>query len=121
VRELENLLRRVAALSAQEVIGAAIIDAELADPPPGGGGHGESLGAAVAHHLTRYFAAHDHGLPAPGLYKRVLKEIDNPLISLSLTATRGNQIRAAKLLGLNRNTLRKKIRELDIRVVRGLE
>ena len=44
-----------------------------------------------------------------------------PLIVLTLGATRGNQIRAAHLLGLNRNTLRKKIRELDIPVVRGLK
>jgi two-component system nitrogen regulation response regulator GlnG len=43
------------------------------------------------------------------------------LIVLTLGATRGNQIRAAHLLGLNRNTLRKKIRELDIPVVRGLK
>jgi two-component system, NtrC family, nitrogen regulation response regulator GlnG len=50
----------------------------------------------------------------------VLREVERPLILLTLTATRGNQIRAAQLLGLNRNTLRKKIRELDIEVMRGL-
>jgi two-component system nitrogen regulation response regulator GlnG len=50
----------------------------------------------------------------------VLREVERPLISLTLAATRGNQIRAAQLLGLNRNTLRKKIRELDIGIVRGL-
>ncbi len=60
-------------------------------------------------------------LPAAGLYDRVLREIERPLISLTLTATRGNQIRAAQLLGLNRNTLRKKIRELDIEVMRGVK
>ncbi len=60
-------------------------------------------------------------MPAAGLYDRVLREIERPLINLSLAATRGNQIRAAELLGLNRNTLRKKIRELDIRVIRGLK
>ena len=42
-------------------------------------------------------------------------------ISRSLAATKGNQLRAAEMLGLNRNTLRKKIRELDIPVVRGLK
>jgi two-component system nitrogen regulation response regulator GlnG len=50
----------------------------------------------------------------------VLREIERPLIILCLSATRGNQIKAAELLGLNRNTLRKKIRELDIEVTRGL-
>jgi two-component system nitrogen regulation response regulator GlnG len=48
----------------------------------------------------------------------VLREIEVPLIGAALGATRGNQIKAAELLGLNRNTLRKKIRELDIHVVR---
>ena len=70
-------------------------------------------------HLNEYFAAHRDGLPAAGLYQRVLKEIERPLIQISLAATRGNQIKAAALLGLNRNTLRKKIKELDIQVFRS--
>jgi two-component system nitrogen regulation response regulator GlnG len=51
----------------------------------------------------------------------VLREVERPLIELTLAATRGNQIKAAHVLGLNRNTLRKKIRVLDIPVVRGLK
>jgi two-component system nitrogen regulation response regulator GlnG len=54
------------------------------------------------------------------LYDRVLAEVERPLLRLVLSATRGNQIKAAAMLGLNRNTLRKKIRELDLPVVRGL-
>jgi two-component system nitrogen regulation response regulator GlnG len=81
----------------------------------------ESLSAAVERHLREYFAAHHDGLPASGLYDRVVREIERPLIELSLSATNGNQVQAAKMLGLNRNTLRKKIRELDIRVLRGLK
>ena len=46
-------------------------------------------------------------------------EIEHPLLSVTLAATRGNQIRAADLLGVNRNTLRKKIRDLDIQVFRS--
>jgi two-component system nitrogen regulation response regulator GlnG len=80
----------------------------------------EGLGAAVERHLKEYYAAHKDALPAAGLYDRVLREVERPLILLTLAATRGNQIRAAQLLGLNRNTLRKKIRELDIEVMRGL-
>jgi two-component system nitrogen regulation response regulator GlnG len=126
VRELENLIRRLSALYSQEVIGADIVQKELtvaaAESGEGAGAvpDDESLGAAVERHLRTYFAAHQDSLPSSGLYNRVLREIERPLIELSLAATRGNQIRAAKLLGLNRNTLRKKIRELDIQVVRGL-
>src|SRR5271155_4579721 len=125
VRELENLVRRLAALYSQEVIGVGIIEAELGDLAPtgdaGDGPSGEGLAAAVERHIKGYFAAHKGGLPAAGLYDRVLREVERPLILLTLGATRGNQIRAAHLLGLNRNTLRKKIRELDIPVVRGLK
>jgi two-component system nitrogen regulation response regulator GlnG len=125
VRELENLVRRLAALYSQEVIGVGVIEAELGDglspsdptETPGA----EGLAAAVERHIKGYFAAHKGGLPAAGLYDRVLREVERPLIVLTLGATRGNQIRAAHLLGLNRNTLRKKIRELDIPVVRGIK
>jgi two-component system nitrogen regulation response regulator GlnG len=125
VRELENLVRRLAALYSQEVIGVGVIEAELGDSltpsDPTEMPNGEGLAGAVERHIKGYFAAHKGGLPAAGLYDRVLREIERPLIVLTLGATRGNQIRAAHLLGLNRNTLRKKIRELDIPVVRGLK
>ncbi len=124
VRELENVIRRLTVLYSQETIGRDIVQAELSElpaDPPSRGRDGESLGEAAERHLKDYFAAHQDALPSPGLYGRVLKEIERPLIEISLAATRGNQIRAAKLLGLNRNTLRKKIRDLDIRVIRGLK
>ena len=54
------------------------------------------------------------------IYDRVIAEVERPLIRLTLAATRGNQIKAAAMLGLNRNTLRKKIRDLEIPVVRGI-
>lgn len=123
VRELENLVRRLSALYSEEQISVEIIERELAEPVPAptteSNPASESLGAAVEYHLSRYFEAHGDELPPAGLYDRILKEIEKPLVTLSLAATRGNQLRAADLLGLNRNTLRKKIRELDIRVIRG--
>ncbi|MEO1001047.1 MAG: helix-turn-helix domain-containing protein, partial [Pseudomonadota bacterium] len=69
--------------------------------------------------LKRYFDGHGGALPPAGLYDRILREVEMPLIALALSATRGNQVKAAELLGINRNTLRKKIRELDISVTRG--
>jgi two-component system nitrogen regulation response regulator GlnG len=123
VRELENLVRRLAALYPQETISAAVIDAELAHPVLPSGGEDisgdESLAGAVERHLTAYFASFENGIPPSGLYHRILREIEYPLLSAALAATRGNQIRAADLLGVNRNTLRKKIRDLDIQVYRS--
>ncbi|MEO1193264.1 MAG: nitrogen regulation protein NR(I) [Pseudomonadota bacterium] len=121
VRELENLVRRLTALYSQELLGLDVIEAELADSPlepPAMAVAGESLGGAIERHLADYFAAHDGALPPPGLYDRFLRELERPLIEATLAATRGNQLRAAALLGLNRNTLRKKIRDLDIEVTR---
>ena len=69
--------------------------------------------------MTTYFKGFGDGLPPPGLYHRILREVENPLISMALASTHGNQIKAAEVLGVNRNTLRKKIRDLNIRVVRG--
>ena len=123
VRELENLVRRLAALYSQEVIGVDVIEGELVSGSPGSDGagpvDGEGLSATVERHLRDYFTSHGESLPPPGVYDRVLREVERPLIILTLDATRGNQIKAAQILGLNRNTLRKKIRDLDIPVTRG--
>jgi len=138
IRELENLIRRLAALYPQETIADQLVEAELgadapvlATPRPaqnGGGAaasssHGgdeeeSSLSLSVEHHLSALFKEYGEQLPPPGLYHRILREIEYPLISAALAATRGNQIKAAELLGLNRNTLRKKVRDLDVRLMR---
>jgi len=123
VRELENLIRRLAALYPQETITANIIEGELDQPAiavaVGDDSGEETLQGAVERHLAGYFRNYGEGLPPPGLYHRILREVENPLISVALASTRGNQIKAAELLGVNRNTLRKKIRELDIQVIRS--
>jgi two-component system, NtrC family, nitrogen regulation response regulator GlnG len=124
VRELENLIRRLAALYPQDVITANIVDTELAEPSviagdEDKGGMPDEVGPAVERFLSNYFSQFGETLPPPGLYHRILREIEQPLLGAALAATRGNQIRAAELLGLNRNTLRKKIRDLDLRVIRN--
>ena len=142
IRELENLMRRLAALYPQEVITEQLIEAELgldrADraslagrarrrtPAPrlavshdrGAGDEQFADGASSATSPTSSSRSASN-LPPPGLYHRVLRELEAPLISAALAATRGNQIKAAELLGLNRNTLRKKIRDLDLKPMRA--
>ena len=125
VRELENLMRRLAALYPQETIGEEVIDAELAesgiDLEPNAVSTGtEPLAAAVERHIRQFLAATQDGMPMRDIYDRVIAEVERPLIQMTLSATRGNQIKAAAMLGLNRNTLRKKIRDLEIPVVRGI-
>jgi two-component system nitrogen regulation response regulator GlnG len=123
VRELENLARRLAALYPQETITASVIESELSQPEMIAAEEDpkseDGLSSAIERHLTAYFASFGTELPPPGLYHRVLREMEQPLLSVTLAATRGNQIRAADLLGVNRNTLRKKIRDLDIQVFRS--
>ena len=123
VRELENLVRRLSALTVEDVVGAEAVRMELQESNMEGGAATReetgSLTESLNFHLTNYFKGHGDDLPPNGLYDRVLREVETPLIELSLVATRGNQIKAAELLGLNRNTLRKKIQELNIEVVRA--
>ncbi len=125
VRELENLMRRLAALCPQDTIGAEQIASELVETTPTApeapvATGPEPLVRAVERHIREFLAAHDGGAAPSDIYDRVIAEVERPLIRLTLAATRGNQIKAAAMLGLNRNTLRKKIRDLEIPVVRGL-
>jgi two-component system nitrogen regulation response regulator GlnG len=122
VRQLENTIRRLVVTSPEEEIGRAEVEAVLGNQPAmeplKGGGEGERLSASVEKHLRRYFDLHGGLLPPPGLYQRILREMELPLIEIALDATGGNQAKCADLLGINRNTLRKKITDLDIRVTR---
>jgi two-component system nitrogen regulation response regulator GlnG len=120
VRELENVVRRLAALYSEDTIGIDVIVSELSDiaSPISEASKSNGISEAVELHIQDYFAIHKGTLPAGGLYDQILKEVERPLITHTLQFTRGNQLKSAKLLGLNRNTLRKKIRELNIPVTR---
>ena len=118
VRELENLVQRLLVLHPDTIIDADTVDRELSDHLPKSADDTESLSESVDSHIRRYFDALKGGMPAPGLYGRILREIEHPLIVATLEITRGNQLRAADILGLNRNTLRKKIKELNIKAGR---
>ena len=122
VRQLENTVRRlIVTASADEIARAeveAVLGAQATPQPMTSGVEGEMLSASIARHLRRYFDLHGASLPPPGLYDRILREMEMPLIEIALDATGGNQARCADLLGINRNTLRKKITDLDIQVTR---
>src|SRR5277367_2972802 len=141
IRELENLARRLAALYPQEVVTESLIEAELSFAAPMQSlgpstlsNGAESVGAprdletanelfssGLERHVNELFRSFGESLPPVGLYHRLLRELEAPLLAATLSATRGNQIKAAEILGLNRNTLRKKIRDLDLRGLRGLK
>ncbi|MCW9043048.1 MAG: sigma-54 dependent transcriptional regulator [Pseudopelagicola sp.] len=122
VRQLENAVKRLVLTARSEEINQLEAESVLgAQPQVGpllGGEDTEKLSASVARHLRRYFDLHGKMLPPAGLYARILKEIEMPLIEIALDATGGNQAKCADLLGINRNTLRKKITDLDIQVTR---
>ncbi|GGH25369.1 two-component system, NtrC family, nitrogen regulation response regulator GlnG [Cribrihabitans marinus] len=122
VRQLENAMRGLSLTSRAEEITRAEVEAVLGSQPAVEPALGESdtekLSASVARHLRRYFDLHGNMLPSPGLYQRILREVEAPLIEIALDATGGNQAKCADLLGINRNTLRKKITDLDIEVTR---
>jgi two-component system nitrogen regulation response regulator GlnG len=122
VRQLENAVRRLGLTSRAVEITAAEVEQVLGSQPElepmRSAGDTEKLGASVARHLRRYFDLHGNMLPPPGLYARILREVEAPLIEIALDATGGNQAKCADLLGINRNTLRKKITDLDIEVTR---
>jgi two-component system nitrogen regulation response regulator GlnG len=122
VRQLENTVRRMIVTATEEQISRSDVENVLGSQPSMepliGGEDTEKLSASVGKHLRRYFDLHGGVLPPPGLYQRILREIELPLLELALEATGGNQAKCADLQGINRNTLRKKVTELDIRVTR---
>ncbi|MDQ2065441.1 response regulator [Xinfangfangia sp. CPCC 101601] len=122
VRQLENTLRRLLVTSSESEISRAELEQALGSQPVGeplkGGGDHEKLSSSVMRHMKRYFDLHNGQLPPAGVYQRILREVEMPLIEIALDATAGNQAKCADLLGINRNTLRKKITDLDIRVTR---
>ena len=122
VRQLENAIKRLVFTASEEEVSRAEVEAVLGNQPAmeplTAGTDGDKLSASVSKHLRRYFDLHGGVLPPPGLYNRILREVEGPLIEIALDATAGNQAKCADLLGINRNTLRKKITDLDIRVTR---
>jgi two-component system nitrogen regulation response regulator GlnG len=125
VRELENLIKRLMAMESDDTITAGSVTRELATSPPMKQSNNQTIdfdkpAEFFENYLAEYFASFGSNLPPAGLYDRILAEIEPPLLRASLAATNGNQLRAADLLGINRNTLRTKLRGRNIKSIRGL-
>ena len=122
VRQLQNVVKRLGLTAREHEISLTEVEQSLENQPEMEGSFGkagtEKLSNDIERHLRRYFDLHGNILPPVGLYNRILRELEVPLIGVSLEATGGNQAKCADLLGINRNTLRKKISELDIKVTR---
>lgn len=108
VRELENTVRRAVLMSR-----SVILTAEDLALPHGRTRREESIEDIIAARLRPIIDKTDHHSKQE-LYSFIMPYMERPLIRLVLEKTRGNQVQAAEMLGINRNTLRKKIRELDI-------
>ena len=123
VRELENLVKRLVAIESDDLIGPASVARELAaqtatTQKPSATSSDGSISDFLENFLTQYFASFGNDLPPSGLYERMLAELEPPLLRACLVATAGNQLKAAALLGLNRNTLRSKLRERNVKNLR---
>ncbi len=126
VRELENLMRRLAVLARDDVITASLVDQQLDQSGAGEGVPnatasfaGESLALSIEQYLGQYFGGFGGALPPDGLFHRFSETVERPLLRATMLAVKGNQIRAAKLLGINRNTLRKKLTDLGLDATLG--
>ena len=127
VRELENMVRRLLVLIDDDEIDdhhLGDVAGLLAEPKHKTSNdtihegdvitQPHNLSQCIIDHIGRYFEAHEGYLPTNGIYDRIIAEVEKPLITTTLAVTRGNQLKAAEVLGINRNTLRKKIITLGI-------
>lgn len=113
VRELENAIKRAVLLSPDPLLTPA--DFSFLAPTGPEEDNGNSLETLIANKLrSALFQVEVHELN--NLYEMVLHQMERPLIRIVLEKCRGNQVKAADILGINRNTLRKKIQTLEIDV-----
>ena len=127
VRELENLIRRLIVMTADETISADSVLEILSEYSQGteqkdavDQNISGSLDQLMDRFMERYFQELGQDLPSAGLYTRIIEQIEIPLLTHMLSAVNGNQVKAAEVLGINRNTLRKKIKTLGLPVIKGV-
>ncbi len=114
VRELENLMRRLAVLARDEVIDEAAIRAMIGAVLPAGEAADLDIAAALRTLGERMARERPGALDDGTLYEHVIGEVERPLIEIMLARHGHNQLRAARAIGINRNTLRKRLDTLGI-------
>ena len=116
VRELENFLLRVCALYSEDTLSEEIVEKELLQVKV----ENQSIdNIGLSKIIDGYFANNLNKLLKnnnKNIYSEVISEVEQSMIKNVLFITKGNQLKAAQILGLNRNTLRKKIGDLNINI-----
>ncbi len=116
IRELENFIKRLITLYPNETISLDIIKNEFTfldnENYSSDSKQLRSLEDHVESFLSKY-SIEDFNEGDEGLYHKVLVQFEKPILNFVMESTKGNQIKASKILGLNRNTLRKKLRQLS--------
>ena len=126
VRQFKNLIMGLVATHRGKLVLESDVLTLLQNQPEvefsNTGINNEKLSYGAEIYLKGHFDLYGGVLPAPGLYGRIISEVEKPLLKLALDVTGGNQAKCAKMLGINRNTLRKKISEqkLDKKLNREL-
>lgn len=123
VRQLNNVMSQALAVQVSGRITKDHIEGILLAQPAAdavlAGLQFGTMSKSILFFAQKYFDSHTPDLPPAGVYARLLAEFERPVIEVALAATSGNQAKCADLLGINRNTLRKKIKELGLNVTRG--
>ncbi len=123
VRELENLLKRISVLTSENTITSILIEDfidpdifqnEIKNNDLNNKSEKENLRNYLDSFLNKFFKSLDNDSEAIDLYEKFMDEFERPLILKTLDFCKGNQIKTSKVLGINRNTLRAKIKKLDI-------
>lgn len=77
------------------------------------------IGQLISEHLAKFFSVHNGSIPPGDLYQHIMDEVEKPLFNETLKAVDGNQSKAAEVLGINRNTLRKRLNALGIEITKA--